>query len=94
MKKIVLGLASLGLLASLVIPSGNKAADKAIADTGFVVYKNADLGLEDYGDTYVYNGDGTYDYYIGSELSAKSELHLRYRNSNVGNNSNYWLSVG
>lgn len=93
MKKIILGLATLGLLASIAVPV-NKNFARVEADGDYVVYKNADLGLEDYGDTYVFNGDGTYDYYIGDELSVKSELHLRYRNSRVGENSNYWISVG
>lgn len=94
MKKIVLGLATLGLLASLAVPFGNKAIEKVVADNDYVVYKNADLGLDGYGDTYSYDGDGSYDYYIGNELSAKSELHLRYHNSKVGSNSNYWIGVG
>lgn len=63
------------------------------ADSDFTVYKNADLGLLDYGEVLSYNGDGVKAYVEGGELSTKSELQLQYRNTS-NEASNYWVGVG
>ncbi len=94
MKKGILGIIAAGFLIALAAPLGNKQIQQVKADDDYVVYKNADLGLEDYGDVYTYNSDGSVDYYFGNDLSPKSELQLRYRNSGVGEDSNYWIGVG
>ena len=63
------------------------------ADSDFVVYENGDLGLVDYGDVLTYDADGVKAYINAGELSAKSELHLQYKNSSTAN-QNYWIGVG
>ena len=93
MKKLLLSIAAASLMVALSVPAA-KSIYQAKADTDYVVYKNADLGLEDYGDVYTYDSDGSVDYYFGNDLSTKAELQLSYRNSRTTGASNYWIGVG
>ena len=95
-KKIITITSLLGIsVAAFGFASIKKNAEIVKADGDYTVFKNADLGLEDYGDILTYNADGTTANIIGGDLAAKSELKLTYHNSNNnGNTSNYWVSVG
>ena len=93
MKKLLLNIAAASLMVALFVPA-TKSIYQVKADSDYVVYKNVDLGLEDYGDVFTYDGDGSVDYYFGNDLSTKAELQLSYRNSRTTGTSNYWIGVG
>lgn len=95
-KKMFAAISFLGLAVSSIgaVFAGKTITNQVNADDGFVTYKNADLGLLDYGDVLTYKGDGTNAYVIGAELSEKSELQLSYKNGDTTANHNYWVSVG
>ena len=54
MKKLLLSIAAASLMVALSVPAA-KSIYQAKADSDYVVYKNADLGLEDYGDVFTYD---------------------------------------